>query len=100
MLPSVDVLPSVAAVLPVAALLLVAALPPLAAEWSPPVAALGRVVLRSVAPLGLLWVRRLVPVVMAPEPASGTAWMGQPLDFGRRAGMLTGFPSADSQSVR
>ena len=94
MLPPVDVLPPVAALLPVAAL------PPLAAEWSPPVAALGRMVLQSVAPLGLLWVRRLVPVVMAPEPASGAARMGRPLDFVRRAGMLTGFPSAGSQSVR
>ena len=84
MLPPVDVLPPVAA------------LPPLAAEWSPPVAALGRMVLRSVAPLGLLWVRRLVPVVMAPEPALGAAQMGRPLDFVRRAGMLTGFPSAGS----
>ena len=88
MLPPVDVLPPVAA------------LPPLAAEWLPPVAALGRMVLRSMAPLGLLWVRRLVPVVMAPEPTSGAAQMGRPLDFVRRAGMLTGFPSTGSQSVR
>ena len=94
MLPPVDVLPPVAALLPVAAL------PPLAVEWSPPVAALGRMVLRSVALLGLPWVRRLVPVVMAPEPASGAARIGRPLDFVRRAGMLTGFPSAGSQSVR
>ena len=66
----------------------------------PPVAASRRMLLRSAAPLGLLWVGKVVPVVTAPEPSPGAVRMGWPHDLGRRAGMLTGSPSANSLLVR
>ena len=67
---------------------------------SPPVEGLTRMVLRSVVPLGLLWAEKAVPVVMAAEPVPSATQMDQPRVPGRRAGMLTGSPSASSLPAR
>ena len=66
----------------------------------PPVEELRRMVLRSVVPLGLLWVEKVVPVVLAPEPVPGVARMGRPRVLGRRARILTGSPLANSPRTR
>ena len=69
-------------------------------EVSPPVEGLRRMVLRSVVPLGLLWAEKAVPVVKALEPVPGATRMGRPRVPNRRAGMLTGSPSASSLPAR
>ena len=70
-------------------------LPPVE-KVSSPVKESRRKVLRSVVPLGLQWVEKAAPVVMAPEPVPGTARMGLPRALDRRARKLTGSPSAGS----
>ena len=60
----------------------------------------GRGVEADGAPVGGAPRIAVVPVVTASEPGSGAARMGRPHDLSRRAGMLTGSPSANSLPVR